>query len=126
VGEALSRFPESEPTLRSVTKIQLRKRSRTSGLVGLTTYCCVEPEENRKGGREQANHGRQRITLYSELLSQLSDAAAIGVIAHELAHASLNERVGAEASSEREKEADQLARKWGYGRYLDALEAETV
>jgi hypothetical protein len=126
VDEALSRFPESEPTLRSVTKIQLKKRSSTSGLVGLTTYCCVEREENKNGGRERANDGKQRITFYSELLSQLSDAAAIGVIAHELAHASLNERVGAEASRKREKEADQLARKWGYGRYLDALEAETL
>lgn len=97
-----------------------------NGLVGLTTYCCVEPEEGIKGGREQTKPGKQRITFYSDLLGQLSDAAAMGVITHELAHAWLNEQVGAEASSKREKEADKLARKWGYGRYLDALKAETV
>ena len=125
VDEALSRFPESEPSLSSVTKIQLRKKSSMSGLVGLTTYCCVEAEDE-KAKKGRTNDGEQKITFYSELLSRLSDPAAIRVIAHELAHASLNERVGAEASSKREREADQLARKWGYGRYLDALEAETL
>jgi len=126
VDEALSRFPSREPPLKSVTKIQLRRRSRTTGLVGLTTYCCVEPEEDKKGGGESANRGKQRITFYSELLNQLSDAAAIGVIAHELAHAWLNEHVDPDASSKREQEADELARKWGYGRNLGALAAETV
>ncbi len=125
-GEALSRFPKNIATLRSVTRVQLRKRGRMSGLVGLTTYCCVELENGATKNGEQENSPAQRITLYSELLDQLSDRAAIGVIAHELAHVWLNEHVSPKASKEREIEADELARRWGYGAYLDALQAETV
>src|SRR6266852_6426019 len=79
VDEALSRFPAAEQPLRSITRIQLRKRSRTAGMVGLTTYCCVEPDKPKKGGRGRGDRGRQRITFYSELLGKLSDAAAKGV-----------------------------------------------
>jgi len=125
VGSALSQFPATELQLRSTSKVQLRKRSKTTGTVGLTTYCCVEPVGTGRRG-QRASHGRQRIIFYSELLDQLSDEAATGVIAHELAHAWLNEYVRPEASEKREKDADELARRWGYGKYLDALEAETV
>ena len=71
---------------------------------------------------------RQTITFYSDLLDGLSDMAAEAVIAHELAHAWLNEHVKPEESQSREKEADELARDWGFGPELDALdhEAETV
>jgi len=96
------------------------------GLVGLTTYCCVEPENRRKQDDWRTNPKKQKIVFYSDLLDQLSDSAALGVIAHELAHSWLNEHLSPEASAKREREADGLARKWGYGRYLDALEAETV
>jgi len=113
VDEALSQFPAAERPLTSVSEIQLRKRSGTEGIVGLTTY-----------SDSWQSRGRQRITFYSELLDELSDAAAIGVVGHELAHAWLNEHVRPEASKSREKEADELARRWGYGRYLDALDAE--
>jgi len=126
VSEAASQFPERESPLRSVARIQLKKRGRMKGLVGLTTYCCVEPENRRKQDNRRTSPKKQKIVFYSELLNQLSDSAALGVIAHELAHAWLNEHLSPEASSEREREADELARKWGYGRYLDALEAETV
>jgi Zn-dependent protease with chaperone function len=70
----------------------------------------------------------QTITFYSELLDALSDRAAEAVIAHELAHAWLNEHVRPEESSEREVEADRLAREWGFGSEMDSLdrEAETV
>ena len=70
----------------------------------------------------------QRITFYSDLLDALSEKAAEGVVAHELAHAWLNEHVRPEESPERETEADRLAREWGFGPELDALdrEAETV
>jgi hypothetical protein len=125
IAEALSRFPKGVQPLRSVSRIQLRKRGRMKELVGLTTYCCVELEDNSKRQSAQKADATQIITFYSELLDQLSDSAAIGVIAHELAHAWLNEYVSPEASEKREGEADDLARRWGYGRYLDALEAES-
>ena len=67
---------------------------------------------------------RQTITFYSSLLNALSDPAATGVIAHELAHAWLNEHVRPEESRTREREADDLAREWGFGPELDALDAE--
>lgn len=71
---------------------------------------------------------RQTITFYSHLLDALSERAAVGVIAHELAHAWLNEHERPEESRKRELEADNLARRWGFGPELDALdrEAETV
>ena len=71
---------------------------------------------------------RQTMTFYSRLFDSLSDSAAVAVIAHELAHAWLNEHLVPEESKGREKEADRLARRWGFGPELDALdrEAETV
>ncbi len=120
--EALSKFPQDARPLKSVTRIQLRKKGSIKGLVGLTTYCCVEVDD---GSRDQKGGATQRITFYSELLDQLSDLAVIGVIAHELAHSWLNEHVSPDASKRREKEADELAKKWGFAKYLDALEAET-
>ncbi len=92
------------------------------GLVGLTTYCCVEVDNISRGRKDEA---AQTITFYNELLDRLSNQASIGVIAHELAHSWLNEHVSPDASKRREKEADELAKKWGYAKYLDALEAET-
>ena len=69
---------------------------------------------------------RQTITFYTSLLDALSDPAATAVIAHELAHAWLNEHVRPEESREREREADALAREWGFGPELDALDQEAV
>lgn len=120
--EALSKFPKNVRPLKSVTRIQLRRRGSMKGLVGLTTYCCVERDD---GPRDWKGDAAQRITFYSELLDQLSDQAAIGVIAHELAHSWLNEHISPDDSKRREEEADELAKKWGYAKYLDALEAET-
>jgi len=122
VREALSRFPKDVKPLASVKKLRLRKRGGMKGLVGLTTYCCVEMDNGPKRPKKGAI---QRITFYSELLDEISDRAAIGVIAHELAHAWLNEHVHPEDSKKREGEADELARSWGYVEYLDALAAET-
>ena len=126
ITEALSKFPDKVEPLRSVSRIQVRKRGRMKGLVGLTTYCCVELQKGLRRRRRQGNEVSQTITFYSELLNQLSDSAAIGVIAHELAHSWLNEHVSPEASKKRETEADELARRWGYAQYLDALVAETM
>jgi len=69
---------------------------------------------------------RQTITFYTSLLDALSDPAATAVIAHELAHAWLNEHVRPEESREREREADALAMEWGFGPELDALDREAV
>jgi Zn-dependent protease with chaperone function len=99
------------------------KRKAVHGIVGLTTF------RNAASGPifdlKKPGNGTQIITFYSELLDQLSDDAAAGVIVHELAHAWLNEHVSPQSSKRRETEADELARTWGYGRYLDALDAET-
>jgi hypothetical protein len=122
VGEVLSEFPADVPPLRSVVEIRVRKRA-ARGTVGLTTY--RNTESRFTGARDTVDHGAQTITLYSELLDQLSDDAAKGVVVHELAHAWLNEHVSPESSRRREGEADEVARRWGYGRYLDALDAET-
>ncbi len=91
--------------------------------MGLTTYRITGSGHRR--GKSKADQGRQIITFYSDLFDQLSDEAATGVIVHELAHAWLNEHVSPLSSRRREREADELARNWGYGRYLDALDAET-
>ena len=122
IREALSIFPSEAKPLRSVVEIRLRKRA-IQGTVALTTYRSTESSPG--GGRRTAYLGTQIITFYSELLDQLSDEAAMGVIVHELAHAWLNEHVSPQSSKRREAEADELARAWGYGRYLDALDAET-
>jgi len=119
--EALSSFPSDVPPLLSVAEIRMEKIA-TQGTVGLTTY---RIESGPVRGHNSADHGTQIITFYSKLLDQLSDEAATGVIVHELAHAWLNEHVSPRSSRRREREADELARRWGYGRYLDALDAET-
>ena len=84
-----------------------------------------ETKSNPGADRKMAGKGTQTITFYSDLLNKLSDEAATGVIVHELAHAWLNEHVSPRSSRLREREADELAQTWGYGRYLDALDAET-
>jgi len=125
VDEVLSLFPPTERPMRSVVVIRLRERSSTKGRVGLTTFSPLGREGAEEDLEGSPNPGKQRIDLYNGLLSQLSDEAAIGVIAHELAHAWLNEHVTPESSKRREAKADEVARGWGYGRYLDALDAET-
>ncbi|MGH9918391.1 MAG: SprT-like domain-containing protein, partial [Nitrososphaerales archaeon] len=123
IEDVLASFPKEVPPLRSVSEVRTRKRT-TRGTVGLTTYRSAEP--NPVGARKVADHGAQTITFYSGLLDQLSDDAAKGVIVHELAHAWLNEHVSPRSSRRREAEADELARSWGYGGYLDALDAEAT
>jgi Zn-dependent protease with chaperone function len=123
IGDVLASFPKEVPTLRSVSEVRTRKRA-TRGTVGLTIYRSAEPSP--AGVRKPSDHGSQTITFYSELLDRLSDDAAKGVIVHELAHAWLNEHVSPQSSRRREVEADELARSWGYGRYLVALDAEAT
>ena len=122
LDRAVSEFPEKTDPITSVRTVEMRKRGEMEGLVGLTTYCCVQTADDRE---REVGPATQTITFYSELLDQISDESALGVLAHELAHAWLNEHAYPEDSKERERQADDLARKWGYGRYLDALAAET-
>lgn len=118
-NDAAKRPPGDVPRIRTVRSVSLSRRP-TKTMVGLTRYSRVR--------FFLLSRPRQTITFYSSLLDALSDSAAEGVMAHELAHAWLNEHVSPEESKKREKEADALARKWGFGPELDALdrEAETV
>jgi len=117
--EATERPPDDTPKIVTVRVVRTSKRP-TKTMVGLTRYSRVRFFFH--------SHPRQTITFYSYLFDALSDPAGIAVIAHELAHAWLNEHVEPEESRNREEEADDLARRWGFGPELDALdrEAETV
>jgi Zn-dependent protease with chaperone function len=117
--EAAGRPPGDTPRIATVRLVQLSKRP-TKTTVGLTRYSKVR--------FFFLSRPRQTITFYSYLFDALSDRAAVAVIAHELAHAWLNEHARPEESRAREIEADELARKWGFGPELAALdrEAETV
>ena len=117
---AIKRPPKDVPRIMTVRSVTVSRRP-TKTTVGLTRY-------SRTRFFLVLTRPRQTITFYSSLLDALSDPAALAVIAHELAHASLNEHVRPEESTERELEADRLAREWGFGPELDALdmEAETV
>ena len=118
--DAARRPPGTTPTITTLRTVALSNH-RTTTTVGLTKY-----SERRVA--LLFRRPTQSITFYSDLLGALSEKAATGVVAHELAHAWLNEHVRPEESKEREAEADDLARKWGFKENLEALdsEAETV
>jgi len=117
-GEANARPPSAVPRITTVRSITLSRRP-TKTMVGLTRY-------SRLRYFWVLSIPRQTITIYASLFDALSDSAATAVIAHELAHAWLNEHVRPEQSREREREADVLARDWGFGPELDALDQEAV
>ena len=73
----------------------------------------------------QESSGAHTITFYTNLLDQLTDKAVMAVMAHELAHAWLNEHLRPEASKVRENDADMLAEMWGFESELAALAEET-
>jgi hypothetical protein len=117
--EAAKRPSSSVPRITTVKSVIL-SRHRTKTTVGLTRYSKVR--------FFLLSRPKQTITFYTPLLDALSDPAATAVMAHELAHAWLNEHVRPEESRQREEEADSLAREWGFGPELEALdrEADTV
>jgi hypothetical protein len=121
----VARIPNTRPPIPSVRTICFRKRSNMKGIVGLTKYSFVEYKV--KGAKEWRvpDPGRHTVTFYTRLMNQLSDEAVMAVIAHEFAHAWLNEYVRPAQSQKREREADELAREWGFEHELHALEAET-
>jgi hypothetical protein len=110
--QASRRPPGSTPKITTVRAVALA-RSSSETMAGLTRY--VDGEGIRP---------HQTLTFYSQLMDRLSPPAATAVIAHELAHAWLNEHSKPEESKAREREADELAMKWGFGPELDALDRE--
>ncbi|HKT22463.1 MAG TPA: hypothetical protein VJR06_07650 [Nitrososphaerales archaeon] len=113
--DATLRLRPVVPKLSTVRSVSLG-RGRSETMVGLTTY---RPSTGLPGSAPS-----QSLSFYSQLIDGLSDPAASAVIAHELAHAWLNEHESPEESVEREHEADALARRWGFGPELEALDAE--
>ena len=123
LSTALRRIPEGTPPIRTVERLRLKAKARSGTLAGLTTYSPPEHGGWRETGYSPGE-GHQTITFYSEKLDQLSDSGALAVVAHELAHAWLNEHVHPEESKSRERETDELARKWGFAQELEALDEE--
>ena len=119
---SLKRIEECGRPVSLRTEIRLRRRGTLPGVVGLTTFV-VGGYAPRGIAHEET--GAHTITFYTQLLDQLSDKAVVAVMAHELAHAWLNEHVRPEASDSREEDADMLAEMWGFGSELEALAAET-
>ena len=113
--EATRRPPPSTPTITTVVSVSLVSGSSET-MVGLTRYSRI--------GYGSGATPVQKIAFFSQLIDELSDQAATAVVAHELAHAWLNEHVKPEESESREQDADALARRWGFGPELDALDHE--
>jgi hypothetical protein len=103
------------PRISTVRSVSLDQGSSGS-TVGLTR--CA-PSTGRPGSLPT-----QTLSFCQRLMDKLSDPAAVAVIVHELAHAWLNEHDSPEESRRREHDADSLARTWGFGPELDALDAE--
>jgi len=118
----LGRIPRSGHRINFPTEVRLRRRGTLPGVVGLTTFSVGGFAPN--GVAEEVG-GTHTITFYTDLMDQLSDRAVTAVMAHELAHAWLNEHVRPEASKTREDDADMLAAMWGFESELEALEDET-
>ena len=120
--ECLHRIPNSGRPVRLRTEIRLRKRGTLPGVVGLTTFF-VEGYAPNGIAREES--GTHTITFYTNLMDKLTDRAVVAVMAHELAHAWLNEHLRPEASEAREDDADMLAEMWGFDEELAALAEQT-
>jgi hypothetical protein len=120
--ECLERIPNSGRPVRLRTEIRLRKSGELPGVVGLTTFSVDGYAPNGVAEEESGSH---TITFYTSLMDQLTDRAVVAVMAHEFAHAWLNEHLRPEASKIREDDADMLAEMWGFERELAALSEET-
>jgi hypothetical protein len=123
-ANALSKIPKDVLPLHTVRKVHLKRKGTMRGLVGLTKWGAVGYRRERGDFGRKVGRERQTMAFYTDLLHQLSDQAVLAVIAHELAHAWLNEYVSPSGSKAREKEADDLAREWGFEAELIALDKE--
>ena len=120
--ECLHRIPTSGRPVRLRTEIRLKKRGTLPGVVGLTTFYV---EGYAPNGVAKEESGAHTITFYTNLMDKLTDRAVVAVMAHELAHAWLNEHLRPEASEAREDDADMLAEMWGFEGELAALAEQT-
>lgn len=119
-------MPPNGLEISSLKSIQLSELSPTETLAALTTHSSFDVVmRNDEGNEWDETRTRQKITFYRDILDNLSDLSVIAIIAHEIAHAWLNEHVKPESSQQREKESDELARKWGFNEELLELENET-
>jgi hypothetical protein len=121
----LARIPSEVPPILTLQRVSLRRKGARPGLVGLTRWAQVDYRRDSHAASDEAEKGSQTMTFYTGLLDRLSSRAAVGVMVHELAHAWLNEHDFPTSSKAREREADELARTWGFGRELGSLEQET-
>jgi hypothetical protein len=120
--ECLGRIPNSGRPVRLRTEIRLRRRGTLPGVVGLTTFSL---ESYAPNGVAREESGCHTITFYTNLMDKLTDRAVVAVMAHELAHAWLNEHLRPEASKTREDDADMLAEMWGFDEELATLAEQT-
>ena len=119
-------MPPDGLDISSLESIQLSDLSPTETLAALTTHSSFDVTiRNDEGNEWDEIRSRQKITFYLDILNNLSDLAVKAIIAHEIAHAWLNEHVKPESSQHREKDSDDLARKWGFNEELLELENET-
>ena len=120
--ECLARVPSSGRPIHLRTEVRLRRRGSLPGVVGLTTYTV---EGYAPNGVAAEDSGAHTITFYTNLMDKLTDRAVVAVMAHEFAHAWLNEHLRPEASETRENDADMLAEMWGFEDELAALAEQT-
>lgn len=124
--QTLDNMPPEGLDISSLESIQLSDLSPTETLAALTTHSSFDVTiRNDEGNEWDEIRSRQKITFYLDILNNLSDLAVKAIIAHEIAHAWLNEHVKPESSQQREKDSDDLARKWGFNEELLELENET-
>ena len=124
--QTLDNMPPDGLDISSLESIQLSDLSPTETLAALTTHSSFDVTmRNNEGNEWDEIRSRQKITFYLDILNNLSDLAVKAIIAHEIAHAWLNEHVKPESSQQREKDSDDLARKWGFTEELLELENET-
>ncbi len=124
--QTVDNMPPDALEISSLGSIQLSDLSPTETLAALTTHSSYDVTiRNDEGNEWDETRTRQKITLYRDILNKLSDLSVKAIIAHEIAHVWLNEHVNPESSEQREKDSDDLARKWGFKRELLALENET-
>ncbi len=126
VDEALTRLPPEAsdvPTLRLITS---KKTSEGGSLAGPTRRITYERTVRFGLGKTRTDEVVvQKIELYLDMMLQLSEMSRVAVVAHELAHAWLNDNVAPDDSATREEECDALAEEWGFGDELKALADET-
>ncbi len=124
--QTVDNMPPDALEISSLGSIQLSDLSPTETLAALTTHSSYDVTiMNDEGNEWDETRTRQKITLYRDILNNLSDLSVKAIIAHEIAHAWLNEHVNPESSEQRENDSDDLARKWGFTRELLTLENET-